>query len=192
MITKSVLSLPHGGHQLLQLSYLVPWSCGQLCSVHVTSTASPTDVALLLCIQPVKLAFRKHFTFFEIWGSHSLRVARHKMSQKPFIAYQYSILLTLPDRNMPPVEADTDVFHPVSYATHCQAYRQSSNLVDCIHVLLQSRDWNAILGLECNLRIPRIQNTISRFSDCAEHDKPSHMHCKLSTSCITWLSCLVV
>ena len=35
-----------------------------------------------------------------------LRIATHKTSHTPFIAHQYTALLTLPDWSMSPIEAD--------------------------------------------------------------------------------------
>ena len=93
-----------------------------------------------------------------------LCMARHETFWKPSVAYQHTALLTLPDRNKPPIEACLikAVFHPASYTctADCSLSGVQAKLkfVDCA---CKSR----------NLWILRMRNTISRlrkFSDCAE------------------------
>ena len=48
-----------------------------------------------------------------------LRMARHETSRKPSVAYQHTALLTLPDRNKPPIEALSRL-SSILRATHAQ------------------------------------------------------------------------
>ena len=48
-----------------------------------------------------------------------LRMARHETSRKPSVAYQHTALLTLPDRNKPPIEALSRL-SSILQATHAQ------------------------------------------------------------------------
>ena len=100
----------------------------------------------------------------------------------------YTALLTLLNRNMPPMEADADVFHPASYTVMRLLSGVTASKfvdIDCtckscdsetVKVLRNFRIGCAISRLERNLRILRMCNAISRlrkFSDCAKH---IHVH----------------
>ena len=95
------------------------------------------------------------------------------------VAHQYTALLTLPDRNMPPMEADAAY---QGCLPSCELHSRSltvgrtcvqAKFVDCAHAI--SRLHTCVTqSLDClrNLGILRMRNTISRlrkFSDCAEH-----------------------
>ena len=43
---------------------------------------------------------------YNVNAQELLHITQHKTSQKNSVAYQYTALLILPDRNMPPMEAD--------------------------------------------------------------------------------------
>ena len=98
-----------------------------------------------------------------------LRITRHKMSQKPSVALQYTALLTLPDRNMLLMEAEVTYFHPVNYIVttvdhslsgvtaskfiDIECACKSRNLEICVHVLCNPWSGYEISRLERNLEI---------------------------------------
>ena len=66
IITKAVLSLPRGGHQLLVLIWcLILWMIVfNACDINSLTNRCSSSFAPSL----VKLAYPKHITFFEVWG----------------------------------------------------------------------------------------------------------------------------
>ena len=105
-----------------------------------------------------------------VWQPFSLYRSAQNLSKTLHCLSMHSITHTLPDCNMPPMEADA-AYHRClpscePRSTCCEANRQSSKLVDCaykscdleiVHVCY------AISRLECNLWILRMCNAISRL-----------------------------
>ena len=131
-----------------------------------------------------------------------IHIAWHKMSLKPSIAHHCTAFLTLPDHNMPPIEADAtyqgylsscDKLH--SHSSRLPTVRRYSIKVcvynlcvkimqswDSAHVLCCLWIGCVILRLECNLGILGMSNTISRlckFSECKEQ-----MYCNVAMFCV--------
>ena len=60
---------------------------------------------------------------YHLAAQELLHIAWHEMSRTPSVAYQYTALLTLPDRNMLPTEADAPYQGPsCKLRTHVQMW----------------------------------------------------------------------
>ena len=88
-------------------------------------------------------------------------MARHDTSRKPSVVFQHTALLTLPDRNNPPIEALSRL-SSILQATH----RSLSGVRRLRVCVTQSRDWLRNLktgtqsrdseNVQCNLEIAQI------------------------------------
>ena len=56
--------------------------------------------------KPIPSSMNKYNCTADGDAQNLFRMARHKISRKPSIAYQHTALFALPNHNMPPMEAD--------------------------------------------------------------------------------------
>ena len=94
---------------------------------------------------------------YHVNAQELLHITQYKTSRKLSVAYQYTALLILPDRNMPPMEADTTYqgclpscklhMHSRSLTVRCTSEVESLYITHSNHKILRLHTCYAISGL---------------------------------------------